>query len=211
MKKSLMTQRIEDFISNNARLINPDEFSDAEAIHPVNRGKQVFFYHATTSPNAPHKGVHPILNNIRNELLESGSITQKEWKKAEKSKNLLKIIAKKNIKEYAPGVKFLGGAVLQDSPDVFHAGTLKSAFERMEGTNLKAFGEQDVFVHTYSVKPRRMNKIIWSDEIGIPESNKPALDWFNYRATKSVYAGDREGFGQVVAFAADREGAVVDF
>jgi hypothetical protein len=194
MNRSSVTQRIEDFIANNARLINPDEFSDAEAIHPINRGKKVFFYHATTSPNAPHNGIHPLLNNLRDELLETGAITQKEWKKSAKSKNLLNIIQKKNL-GYKNASNFLSGLNLQDSPDVFHAGTLKSAFERMEGTNLKAFGEQDIFVHTYAVKPRLMNKIIWSDEIQIPESNKAALDWFDYKASKSVYAGDREGFG----------------
>ena len=43
-KPTLDTKPIEQFLQEIGKISNPDEFSETEALHPLKRGKKVFFH-----------------------------------------------------------------------------------------------------------------------------------------------------------------------
>ena len=165
---------VDKFLQDIGRISNPDEFSEAEALHPLHRGKKVFFYHASDSPIAPHLKVHPLVQDSIDTLFDEGIIKAEELEAAKNPETLLKMIServedgpfkKKNAAKFKRITDFLRGASQQDAVSVFHAGTLSSARDRM-GQDAKL--GSDVFLHAYEVDASAMETAI-HDDIMLPE------------------------------------------
>mgnify|MGYP000153137635 CR=1 FL=1 len=104
------------------RISNPDEFSEAEALHPLQRGKKVFFYHASASPVAPHLMVHPIIRKTIDTLFDEGIIKAEELEAAKNPETLLKIIServKTNIGIPNRAIDFLSVRLCKTLPQYF--------------------------------------------------------------------------------------------
>ena len=178
------------------RISNPDEFSEAEALHPLQRGKKVFFYHASASPVAPHLMVHPIIRKTIDTLFDEGIIKAEELEAAKNPETLLKIIServKTNIGIPNRAIDFLSGETVQDAASVFHAGTLSSARERVGPYPLGT----DLFLHAYEVDTTMMDPIIHDDiEIGSLEYGGSKNSMFRQRLNTSLQRGDRNISGR---------------
>lgn len=184
------------------RISNPDEFSEAEALHPLQRGKKVFFYHASTSPVAPHLMVHPQVKQAIDNLFNAGIIKAEELEAAKNPETLLKMISER-VKgtpfeeEHSLHIKrvtdFLSGESQQDAASVFHAGTLSSARERM---GVHPIGTE-VFLHAYEVDPTMMDPIIHDDiEVGSLGYGGSKNTMFRQRLNTSLQRGDRNISGR---------------
>jgi hypothetical protein len=163
------------------RISNPDQFSEAEALHPLQRGKKVFFYHASSSPIAPHlMDVHPNVQDTIDILFDQGIIKAEEIEAAKNPETLLKIISERvkdgpfkeaNQDNLDGIVGFLSGES-QDAASVFHAGTLSSARDRM---GREARDGSDVFLHAYEVDTSVMETAIHDDSM-LPKLSKQGAD-----------------------------------
>ncbi len=198
----LDTKPIEKFLQDIGRISNPDEFSEAEALHPLQRGKKVFFYHASTSPIAPHLMIHPQVKQAIDNLFNAGIIKTEELEAAKNPETLLKIISERVegtpfAERHSLHIKrvtdFLSGESQQDAASVFHAGTLSSARERMgvypSGT--------EIFLHAYEVDSSMMDPIIHDDiEVGSLGYGGSKNSMFRQRLNTSLQRGDRNISGR---------------
>lgn len=172
---ALDTKPIDKFLREIGTISNPDEFSEVEALHPLGRAKKVFFYHASTSPVAPHLMVHPTIKKTIDALFDEGIIKAEELEAAKNPETLLKIISErvkdgpfkeKNADNLHNAIAFLRGESQQDAAAVFHAGTLSAARDRM-GPAAKA-GARKVYLHAYEVDTSAMETAI-HDDIMLPD------------------------------------------
>jgi hypothetical protein len=162
------------------RISNPDEFSETEALHPLQRGKKVFFYHASSSPIAPHLMVHPHVQASIDSLFDAGIIKAEELEAAKNPQTLLKMISERvkdgpfkeqNADNLRNITAFLSGEEHQDAAAVFHAGTLSAARDRMGPA---ARDGSDVFLHAYEVDTSMMQREIHDDSMLVKLSKQGA-------------------------------------
>ena len=189
------TKRVEKFLQDLGRVSNPDEFSEAEAIHPLKRGKKIIFYHASTSPIAPHLKVHPMVQEAIDSLHSAGIIKPEELEAARNPETLLQIIGRledgpfkqANADNLRRMTNFLSGEFHQDSASVFHAGTLSAARERMKSRH-ENYGDP-IHLHAYEMDTSMMEPVIYDDEIIV---RPPDVDQLRKRKIISLQAMDAQ-------------------
>jgi hypothetical protein len=196
------TKPIDKFLQDIGRISNPDEFSEAEALHPLQRGKKVFFYHASTSPIAPHLMIHPDVQQAIDVLSDAGIIKPEELEAAKNPETLLKMISER-VKDGPVREKhgsnldrvssFLSGETQQDAAAVFHAGTLSSARERAGAYD----SGRQIFLHAYQVDTTMVDPVIHDDiEIGGIGFGGSKQSKFRQRLNTSLQRGDRNISGR---------------
>lgn len=185
---------VDKFLQDIGRISNPDDFSEAEAIHPSRRGKKIIFYHASTSPIAPHLKVHPIVQDTIDALHSVGIIKPEELEAARSPETLLQIIGRiedgpfkrDNADNLRNTANFLSGEFDQDSASVFHAGTLSAARERM---NMSAQHKEPIYLHSYETDTSMMEPVIYDDEMIVRATD---VDQLRERKIISLQAGDAQ-------------------
>jgi hypothetical protein len=200
-KPTLDTKPIEQFLQEIGKISNPDEFSETEALHPLKRGKKVFFYHASPSPIAPHLMVHPEIEKAIALLSKEGIIKPAELEAAKNPETLLNIITERVTNQFSAESpvrrllgtsrlrKFLSGESQQDAASVFHAGTLSAARDRM-GPAAKA--GSNVFLHAYEVDASAVETAI-HDDIMLPDigaQSPAAMRNYDEAIARSIEAED---------------------
>ena len=196
---SVSTRPIQQFLQEIGKVSNPDEFSESEALHPLRRGKRVFFYHASPSPIAPHLMVHPEIEKAIDFLSKEGIIKPAELEAAKNPETLLNIITERVTNQFSGESpvrrgtervrKFLSGEFQQDAASVFHAGTLSSARDRM-GPDAKS--GSNVFLHAYEVDTSAVETAI-HDDIMLGATGPPSADLvetYDRAVARSVMAED---------------------